>query len=285
MTPSAPWVVHANYVQFGSQQRIAFDCVRSRMLLWCKAGRGGVTVNGERLEFQPGDILLTPWKHAIAYVADDREPFFLAGIHFIPRQLAATPFVADVAHTPQALPALESRRFDLPWPGLAGLRRARFGHDEPLQALADFTVRRFQQEIPTESQSRNMGTLLLSEMMRFFVRPHRPRQPMSADFQRVVQFIDDHLQQTIYLDEAARISNRSLSWLHRQFRDCLGTTPMHYIMSARIRRAQQLLTSSNMNSGEVGQAVGIDDPYYFSKLFKRFTGTSPRDYRRRASLF
>lgn len=285
MPDEAPWVVFANFAQFGAGQSIRYPSVRSRMLLWCKAGHGRVTVNGDAADFLPGDILLAPWKHEISYQAATREPFFLAGIHLIPRQSPHTPYVPDVAHIPGAFPMLEQRRFDTPWPGLEGLKRGHLADDEPLQALFDFIVRRFQAERPDAVMARAMGGLLLPELTRFFARPTQSRQRLAIDFQRALQFIDDHLADALYLDEAARVANHSLSWLHRQFRDSLRTTPAQYMIDRRIRRARQLLSSTSLNVGEVGQRVGIADPYYFSKLFKRQTGLSPREFRKRASLF
>lgn len=117
MLRHAPLIVIANNVQFAHRQHASFDCVCSRMLLWAKAGRGQVRVNGASVDIQPGDVLLTPWRHAIAYTADCREPFFLAGIHFIPRQPPRTPLVRQIAHLPGALPELAARRHDAPWPG------------------------------------------------------------------------------------------------------------------------------------------------------------------------
>jgi AraC-like DNA-binding protein len=284
MSPPQPLIVFANYAQFAGGQHIAFDCVRSRMLLWCKAGSGQVCVNSEHFFFQTGDVLLTPWQHAIAYTSDNREPFFLAGVHIIPRQQPGTPLLWEVAHRPGELPRFLGLRQDAPWPRLEGLRRGHFAEDSPLRALAEYIVRRCQQCHPDEDTSRSMAGLLVNEMSEFFAHPSPSRHGLSIDLQRAMQFIDDHLQQTLYLEQAAHVANHSLSWLHRQFRATLGITPTAYVIAARIRLAKKLLATGNLNIGEVGQAVGIEDPYYFSKLFKQHTGFSPKAYRRRASL-
>jgi len=52
----------------------------------------------------------------------------------------------------------------------------------------------------------------------------------------------------------------------------------------KMEKARQLLLSGNLTAAEIGQAVGIDDPYYFSKLFKKRVGHGPRDYRKAVSL-
>ena len=64
----------------------------------------------------------------------------------------------------------------------------------------------------------------------------------------------------------------------------MGVTFIEYLTSIRINRAGELLRTTNMRTSEVAYAVGYNDPHYFSYLFKKNTGTSPRDYRRSASI-
>ena len=59
-----------------------------------------------------------------------------------------------------------------------------------------------------------------------------------------------------------------------------GMTFIEYLTSLRIRRAGELLRSTNMRTSEVAYAVGYNDPHYFTFLFKKNTGISPREYRR-----
>lgn len=63
----------------------------------------------------------------------------------------------------------------------------------------------------------------------------------------------------------------------------MGVTFSEYLTGLRIRRAQELLRNSRLRTGEIADAVGYNDPHYFSNLFKRMTGLSPRDFRRAQS--
>jgi len=284
MRHSQPRIALANYFQFAPDQCFTHAPVRSRMLLWCKAGRGQVRVNTETLAFGAGDVLLTPWAHTITYTADAREPFLVAGIHVIPHERPGSPRVWGVAHKTGELPALARCRSDAPWPGLAGLRHGHFDEETPLQSLAEYVVRHCRTASAPEHDLRTLASLLVAEMTAFFnqARPAARRLPL--DLQRARQYLDDHLQQPLYLAEAAAVAGHSVSWLHRQFRRELQTTPAQYIVAARLRIARYLLATSTLGIAEVGQAVGIDDPYYFSKLFKRHAGVAPRVYRRRSAL-
>ena len=284
MTSPRPRIALANYFQFAPAQRLTNDFVQSRMLLWCKAGLGQVRVNTETLVFGAGDILLTPWAHAITYIADAREPFTVGGIHVIPHERPNRTTVWGVAHTPGELPALARWRSDTPWPGLAGLRHGHLDEEAPLQSLAEYIVRSCRGAPPPETRLRTLADLLVTEMTAFFTPSPTPARSLPLDLRRARQYLDDHLRQPLYLAEAAAVAGHSVSWLHRHFRRELQTTPAHYIMTARLRAARHLLSTSTLRIAEVGQAVGIDDPYYFSKFFKRQVGVSPRAYRRRSAL-
>jgi len=60
----------------------------------------------------------------------------------------------------------------------------------------------------------------------------------------------------------------------------MGVTFTEYLTSVRIAKARELLATTSMRTGDVAYAVGYNDPHYFSYLFKKNTGLSPRDYRK-----
>jgi len=60
----------------------------------------------------------------------------------------------------------------------------------------------------------------------------------------------------------------------------MGVTFTEYLTSVRISRAKELLATTSMRTGDVAYAVGYNDPHYFSYLFKKNTGLSPRDFRK-----
>ena len=61
----------------------------------------------------------------------------------------------------------------------------------------------------------------------------------------------------------------------------MKVTPMQYILQLRISVAKNYLESSNKNITEIADAVGYDNPLYFSRLFTKYTGMSPKEYRSR----
>lgn len=71
----------------------------------------------------------------------------------------------------------------------------------------------------------------------------------------------------------------SESGFYAAFKAWSGRTPAEYRNEMRINAARSMLKNSALTVTEISQRVGFDDQYYFSRLFKKMTGVSPREYR------
>ena len=69
--------------------------------------------------------------------------------------------------------------------------------------------------------------------------------------------------------------------LCRVFKKSYGISPLTYLNNQRIERACKLLRDTELPVSEIAQAVGVDNPAYFSRLFSKYTSQSPREYRSR----
>lgn len=98
--------------------------------------------------------------------------------------------------------------------------------------------------------------------------------------ERVMTFIDEHLSDSdIGVGDMAAASATSRSGLQRKLKQAMGITPLDLLREARIKRACQLLRSTDKPISEVAYACGFSDPKYFSRSFKQSTGQSPTDYK------
>lgn len=87
----------------------------------------------------------------------------------------------------------------------------------------------------------------------------------------------------LVLPAIAKAAHCSCSHLSRAFRGEIGIGPMQYLARLRMRRAQHLLQRTGMGVKEIAACVGVSDPLYFSRLFRKHVGLSPRAYRRSAA--
>lgn len=80
------------------------------------------------------------------------------------------------------------------------------------------------------------------------------------------------------LNYYAELCGISLSSFQHTFTKITGVTPQRYLITIRIENAKKMLTNSELSIKEVAQAVGYEDQLYFSRLFKKYEGISPRKF-------
>ena len=66
--------------------------------------------------------------------------------------------------------------------------------------------------------------------------------------------------------------------MNEVFKAYTGMTPYQYCIHAKINRAKEILSSGESSVKEIAWRVGFDDQYYFSRLFKKKTGSSPSQW-------
>lgn len=83
------------------------------------------------------------------------------------------------------------------------------------------------------------------------------------------------------LETLARRAGLSRTALAERFRDAMGDTPLNHLRTLRMQRAMKLLVDSDQSLEAVATAVGYQDAFSFSKVFKRTVGVSPKAFRQR----
>lgn len=97
---------------------------------------------------------------------------------------------------------------------------------------------------------------------------------------QAVCYIDEHYtDEALSLNQVAREISISANYLSAVFSQEMGQTFTEYVTGKRMEKAKELLRTTAKRSGEVAFAVGYRDPHYFSFLFKKTQGCTPRDYR------
>jgi len=274
-------VVYANFAQFAPGQSIQFPCVESRMLLWCKARKGAVTVNGDKHPFEAGRYLFLPWGHRIHYEASRKDPFLLCGVHVIPRHADSHPVTFRVSHQKHDPLACVRYRQDIgaATAELAGLKVGWLETTAPLTYLLEYIVRLFVRGNPPEWRARQLARELLHELILHETSRKLHDDDVPPDLERMKQYVLFSLERKTSLRDLVEFSGLSASTVGRMFREHLHTTPVEWILQTKLERAKTLLRTQRLSVAEVAGLVGIPDIYYFSKCFKQVEGQSPLAYR------
>ena len=93
------------------------------------------------------------------------------------------------------------------------------------------------------------------------------------------QFICTHYTETINVADLAAKYHFNHSYLTRIFKKQTGESPLRLINSLRIADAKKLLKNQNLSIREISEMLGFTTQHYFSRIFKDFTGKSPKEYR------
>lgn len=97
--------------------------------------------------------------------------------------------------------------------------------------------------------------------------------------EQVRQYVDAHYIEDLSLGDLASRFGLDGSYLSRSFKQAAGSNLTVYVTQLRVAEAKRLLQRRELSITEVAQAVGYGDYAYFSRVFKKLTGISPRQYR------
>lgn len=96
--------------------------------------------------------------------------------------------------------------------------------------------------------------------------------------EQVKTYMQEHLAEKLTLEQLSEVHNISVSQLKRSFKEQTGRSVISYLIDLRIRAAKTLIKQGELNFTQIAEAVGYDNIYYFSAMFKKQTGKTPTEY-------
>lgn len=105
-----------------------------------------------------------------------------------------------------------------------------------------------------------------------------------AVIERARRWLNRNMDQPWTMSDLAEHCNTSSRTLLRRFQQALGMSPVQYAQQLRVERAKALLESTRLSLEDITGRCGYEDVSTFSKVFKRWTQVTPREYRTRFGL-
>ena len=97
--------------------------------------------------------------------------------------------------------------------------------------------------------------------------------------EHIREYLETHYMEDICLQDAAEQLHYSDAYFCKFFKQNFEKSFIMYLSELRIEKAKELLADVTINVKDIGQKVGYRDSSYFTKVFKRFTGVTPSEYR------
>lgn len=280
---------------------LRFPCDRSFGLHAVTRGRAFVHAPNldEPLELQAGDLVLMA-RGCVHLLSLDRTPparsTTVSIARFVGGGLADAAPDSAPAGDPAATTQVISAAYQL-WhaplhPFLRGLPPwfVVRGHTLPQLSPVPLTLGLLDRELGDQALGATSATHgLLDALFAFALREIAARENPGtpgwhhaiADrpIRQVLTLMHGNLGHGWTLEDLGRQVGLSRSALAERFRSAMGDTPLNHLRTLRMQKAMQLLSETRQTLEQVAQAVGYQDAFGFSKVFKRTTGQAPRQFR------
>jgi AraC-like DNA-binding protein len=243
-----------------SDHRMARARHDDNLLIYCVGGKGTASVGDWSGGIREGEILLLPQGLAHQYQADADSPWSIYWVHF--QGTATAIFNQYLGYRENARPVTRI--------GVSPQLIARF---RELMAVhrTGYSTRAF---INAANQLRQLLTQIGVE-----IRSAQARGQQSFDLEAVQSFMLEHIGQPLDLDTLAATARLSKFHFATKYKALTGYSPIKHFLNMKMEHACHLLDSSQLSVKGVAAALGYDDQLYFSRLFSKTVGMSPRTYR------
>jgi AraC-like DNA-binding protein len=222
-------------------------------------GKGCVRIGEREYILTAGQAFLTYPHHVTYHAADVEEPWTYSWIGFYGERVLSvlsrtglSPDMPIFAMDMQLMPSLYDR--------LTETLAHENSRDLRLQALMHDLLAVLIDSLPASSS----GELRKSKQ--------------DAYVHRMLEFIHSHYSENITVRELAELLKLDRKYVSAMFKEAVGVPPRRYLLQYRMDKASELLLKGTYTVGEVARSVGYADALQFSKMFKNWKGSSPRQF-------
>ena len=121
-----------------------------------------------------------------------------------------------------------------------------------------------------------------------FLQPFNEKIKEPVENQKVIseiaEYLNEHIEQDISLDQCARYFNYNPNYLSRMFKKLFGKTYTEYMIDKKLERCKELLSERDLSINEISARLGYNSPQNFIRVFKKYTLMTPGQYRNQQNL-
>jgi len=237
------------------------------IFIYCVEGKGWINTQSVKYELIPNSYFIIPPHEAHTYGTQPDDPWSIYWLHFTgsKAELLYNRFLDNNSNSDN-----KPEVVTLPY------SEQRTKHFKNLISILESGYR---------LQHIEFINLSLWQLLSSFIYNNLYEQKNRQDFKkdsidRAIEYMQDHIDQSITVEELSDYLNYSASYLYSIFKEHTGYSPIQYFNHLKIQRASQYLSFTNFSIKEISFELGFNDPFYFSRLFKKMMSISPSEYRK-----
>lgn len=252
-------VPRAGHMVGGPDHLVRREHFPGHELIYCLAGAGYVRVGGATHRVGAGELVWVNCHHPHEHgaVAEDPWEVYWVRIEGPRLEQMCTMLSADT------------------WPVLAGMGRAE------AEAVYREIFTQMQSDAPESAPRLHAAVAQLLALACCARQRHEPEENVPAPLRKAVERMRLFYFEPHTVGELAELVGMSASHFARVFKAAFGTSPIDWLRRERISQAKRRLGDTEDAIQWIAQEVGYRDRFFFSKDFKKLTGFTPREYRRR----
>lgn len=230
------------------------------IFMYCVEGKGKMKIDDTNIEVLPNSFHIIPRNTSHEYRSDENEPWSIYWLHFEGQS-------SDVLYRRY----LEFRSTD----GNIAFENKRIAMFDEI-----FLMYKSEYTVPKLEFANILGLQFISSFI-YTTKEFASESTSHTNMvNSVIEFLTANLDKTFKSDEIAKQFNCSPSYLFNLFKKRTGYSLIHFFNLKKIQKACEYLKYTDLSIKEISYKVGIQDPLYFSRTFKKYFGISPKDYRK-----
>jgi len=237
--------------------------INQYVFIYCVKGTGWFNVYGQRYEVHADQYFILPAGEPHVYASYENNPWTIYWIHF--KGKVALAYAQGAAQPIDVAPNIHSR---------INLRNSLF---EEMFNTIKMGYSNENLRYVCASLHYYLGTFRYLQQYR---EADQRNDEVDDPIHAVLHYMSENVEKHITMDEFAKYIGYSVSHFSFMFNQHTGYSPIAYFNILKIQHACQLLDFTDMKINQISFKIGIDDSYYFSRLFTKIMGVSPLKYRR-----
>ncbi|MGM9735574.1 MAG: AraC family transcriptional regulator [Candidatus Cryptobacteroides sp.] len=238
--------------------------IDQNVLIYCVDGKGEYRIDGQHYLVSANQFFILPYGKPHSYAADKDEPWTIYWIHF--------KGILSMHYLPMSYAPVDVK--------------------PEIQSRISNRTNIFEEMFATLQNGYSIDNLRYSSCLLHYylgtlkyIRQYRDSNKESTDgngmVENVMHYMKENIERNLTLKDLTDYTGYSPSHFSSLFRQRTGHSPIFYFNLMKIQQACFMLDESNMKINQISYKLGITDTFYFSRLFNKIMGMSPRQYRNR----